>query len=178
MSKISIFCTARSESEAGRIIDDLKSSYYSKHDISALCPEKQAAHLRMDAPEAPGQVLDWLAGIGTVPVPGLGKCLAAGPLMTTLDEAARDGTLSGAAYALANFGIPDHQATHYEDRLKAGNILIGVHTKDPTAANFAREIFKQQGAADITSTAEAPPRNDTLAERRRSSFTPLRFRFW
>ena len=55
-------------------------------------------------------------------------------------------------------GIPEIEAKRYEDKLKTGNYLIAVHAHDGDEKDRAKEIFKNAGAEDIsTSTMSKAP---------------------
>src|ERR1700722_19497079 len=95
MSK-AVFCIASSEGQANQIVQDLKAANFSNNDISVLFPDKGTtrnfAHEKnTKAPEgtvagastglAAGAVLGWLAGIGSLAIPGVGPFIAARPIM-------------------------------------------------------------------------------------------------
>src|SRR6476660_4794199 len=82
-----------------RAVDELKAAGYRNSDISVLFPEnagtKDFAHEKnTKAPEGAtagvasgavlGGALGWLAGIGSLAIPGLGPFIAAGPIMAAL----------------------------------------------------------------------------------------------
>jgi hypothetical protein len=50
-------------------------------------------------------------------------------------------------------GIPEIEAKRYEEKLKAGNYLIAVHTRDGDEEDRAKEIFKDARAEDITTSS-------------------------
>jgi hypothetical protein len=58
-------------------------------------------------------------------------------------------------------GIPEFEAKRYEGKIRAGNILISVHSEDQTRARCAKEIFQQANAQDISVTEEAEVRQAT-----------------
>ena len=166
----SVFCIATSEVQARQIVDDLKLSGFSANDISVLFPDKSTtnnfAHEKnTKAPEGAatgagagallGGTAGWLVGIGALAIPGLGPFIAAGPLMAALSGAAVGGALGGLTGALVGMGIPEFEAKRYEGRVKGGNILISVHSEDHDESKRAKEIFKNNGAEDISSSGEA-----------------------
>ncbi len=170
MSKKSVFCIATSEDQAIRIVDDLKTANFSSNDISVLLPDKTGtkdfAHKQnTKAPEGAttggvaggvlGGAVGWLVGIGALAIPGVGPFIAAGPIMAALGGAAVGGAVGGIAGALIGMGIPEYEAKRYEGKIKGGNVLISVHTEDGTEVKRAKEIFKQAGAEDISSTGES-----------------------
>jgi hypothetical protein len=170
MAKRAVFCIVRNQQEASDIVDDLQSAGFSNNDVSALFPDKGAtrdfAHEKnTKAPEGAatgagvgallGGTLGWLAGIGTLAIPGVGPLIAAGPIMGLLSGAAVGAATGGVAGALVGWGIPELEAKQYEDKVRGGNILMSVHTDDRQELNRAKEIFKRHRAEDISSTGEA-----------------------
>jgi hypothetical protein len=165
-----VFCLARTEAQAIRIVDQLKAAGFSHNDISVLFPDKAgtrdfAHEQHTKAPEGAaagagtggvlGGTLGWLVGIGALAIPGLGPFIAAGPILAALSGAAAGAALGGLTGALIGLGIPEYEAKRYEGKVKEGNLLISVHTEDSTERARARQIFEQEGAEDIADTAEA-----------------------
>jgi uncharacterized membrane protein len=101
-----------------------------------------------------GGVLGWLAGIGSLAIPGIGPFVAAGPIMAALGGAAVGATVGGLTGALVGLGIPEYEAKQYEGKLREGNILISVHSENSTEADKAKKIFEKAGAEDIASASE------------------------
>jgi len=169
MSKKSVFCIARDDSHASRIVDDLKAAGFSNNDISVLLPDKgstkEFAHQKgTKAPEGAvtgagtggvlGGALGWLAGIGALAIPGLGPFIAAGPIMAALSGAAVGATAGGLVGALVGMGIPEYEAKRYEGRLRSGGILISVHSENSDQTKRAKEIFERDQAEDIATAGE------------------------
>jgi len=170
MSKKSVFCIATSREQADRIADQLKNANFSNSDISALFADKATnrdfAHEKnTKAPEGAvtgagtggviGGALGWIAGIGALAIPGVGPFIAAGPIIAALSGAAIGATVGGIAGGLIGLGIPELEAKRYEGKIKAGNILISVHTENSEEITRAKEIFTNAGAQDICTTGEA-----------------------
>jgi hypothetical protein len=165
-----VFCIAKSELQAIDIVDGLKATGFSSGDVSVLFPDKGAsrdfAHeQKTKAPEGAaagagtggvlGGALGWLAGIGTLAIPGLGPFIAAGPIMGALGGAAAGAAVGGVAGALIGMGIPEHEAKLYEGKVRGGNILISVHTEDRAERQRAKEVFEGAGAENVSSKEEA-----------------------
>jgi hypothetical protein len=174
-----VFCIATSESQAESIVNELKTAGFADSDISVLFPDKTgtkdfAHEQHTKAPEGAvtggttlgivGGALGWLAGIGTLAIPGIGPFIAAGPIMAALGGAAVGATVGGIAGALIGMGIPEFEAKRYEGKIRAGNILLSVHTENHTESKRAREIFEQAGAEDISSSSEAGVKEKTARE--------------
>jgi hypothetical protein len=181
MSKKSVFCIAGSREQADRIADQLKTAVFSNNDISVLFPDKGTtrdfAHEKnTKAPEGAvagagaggviGGALGWIAGIGALAIPGVGPFIAAGPIVASLSGAAVGATVGGIAGGLIGLGIPEIEAKRYEGKVKAGNILISVHTENSEEIAKAKDIFTKAGAEDICSTGEAStPKENQAASR-------------
>lgn len=170
MSNKAVFCIVKSDVQATRVVDDLKSAGFSNNDISALFPDKQgtrdfAHEQKTKAPEGAatgagaggllGGTLGWLAGIGALAIPGVGPLIAAGPIVGLLSGAAVGAATGGLTGALIGYGIPELEAKRYEGKVKGGNILLSVHTDDGSEVSRAKEIFKKNNAEDIAYTGEA-----------------------
>jgi hypothetical protein len=170
MSKTSVFCITNSRIQAEQIVNGLRSEGFSNNDISALFPDKATsmdfAHEKhTKAPEGVatgagsggllGGALGWLAGIGSLAIPGVGPLIAAGPIVAALSGAAVGAAVGGIAGALIGMGIPEYEAKRYEGKVKAGNILISVHTESSDEVAQAKEIFKAAGAQDIATSGES-----------------------
>ncbi|MGE0824604.1 MAG: hypothetical protein AB7G75_04075 [Candidatus Binatia bacterium] len=164
-----VFGLAKTERQAIAIVDQLKIAGFAANDISVLFPDKSgsrdfAVEHSTKAPEGAatgagaggvlGGALGWLAGIGTLAIPGLGPFIAAGPIMAALSGAAAGATLGGVSGALVGMGIPEYEATQYEGKLREGKILISVHTDDSTERSRAKEIFDRAEAEGISAKSE------------------------
>jgi hypothetical protein len=101
-----------------------------------------------------GGSLGLLVGMGALAIPGLGPFIAAGPIMAALSGSAVGGSVGLLIGALIGSGIPEYEAKKYEAGLKAGNILISVHTDNEAEIKSANEIMSQEGAKDISLTSE------------------------
>src|ERR1700685_2437893 len=156
---------AKTEQQATSIVNSLKEAGFSNNDVSVLLPDRAGSrdfahehHTKAPEGAATGAVaggvaagvLGWLAGIGTLAIPGVGPLIAAGPILAALSGAAAGGAVGGLGGALVGFGIPEYEAKH-----KNGNILISVHTEDSKERNVAKEIFDHAHASDISYTGEA-----------------------
>src|ERR1700678_4527690 len=151
-------------------VDALKSAGFRNTDISVLFPEnagtKDFAHEKgTKAPEGAtagagtgaviGGGLGWLAGIGALAIPGLGPFIAAGPIVAALAGLGVGGAVGGFTGALIGLGIPEYEAKRYEGRVKNGGILLSVHCDTSEEIKRSKEVMKETGAEDISSTGEA-----------------------
>lgn len=87
-----------------------------------------------------GAIAGAVAAIGTnLILPGLGLVIA-GPLAAGLAGAGAGAATGGIIGALVGAGIPEERAKIYEDGVKKGNIVLGVHARnDEDADYFANE---------------------------------------
>ncbi|MGH7796442.1 MAG: DUF3341 domain-containing protein [Candidatus Binatia bacterium] len=151
-------------------IQALRGANFRVEDISILFPEnegnKDFGHVKATkAPEGAsagaasgaviGGVLGWLAGIGAIAIPGVGPFIAAGPIMAALAGAGVGGTVGGITGSLVGLGIPEYEAKRYEGRVRKGGYLVSVHCDDSEWMRRAKDILRQSGAEDISSTGEA-----------------------
>lgn len=171
-SNKAVFCIAKSNEQAERIVSTLKDDGFVSNDISVLMPDKNgtrdfAHEQHTKAPEGAatgagtggvvGGTLGWLAGIGALAIPGAGPFIAAGPIMAAMGGAAVGAAVGGVTGTLVGMGIPEYEAKQYEGKIREGNALISVHTDNSDEQSRAKDIFKRAGAADISSTSEASP---------------------
>jgi uncharacterized membrane protein len=108
--------------------------------------------------------LGWVAGIGALAIPGVGPFIAAGPIVAALSGAAVGAAVGGIAGGLIGLGIPELEAKRYEGKVKAGNLLISVHTENSDEVKRAKQIFENAGAQDICTTGEASTPSDKKAK--------------
>jgi hypothetical protein len=164
-----VFGIVTTEDQAIRIADRLKAAGFSPNDISVLLPDKTgtrdfAHEQHTKAPEGAaagagtgvvlGGALGWLVGIGALAIPGLGPFIAAGPIMAALAGAGAGAAAGGITGGLIGMGIPELEAKQYEGKIRSGNILISVHAVDGDEVSRAKDIFKNEGAEDISYTGE------------------------
>jgi len=164
-----VFGIFDSKSQVERGVETLKSEGFRNSDVSVLMSSMQSskdfAHEKATkAPEGAttgvatgallGGTLGWLAGIGTLAIPGIGPFVAAGPIMAALAGAGAGGVLGGVTGALIGLCIPEYEAKRYEGLIKNGGILLSVHVDDVDWKKKAFELLKSCGARDISSTSE------------------------
>lgn len=171
MSKnIAVFGIYIDELNAGNAVERLRMAGFRNTDVSVLYSHnvgnKDLAHEKnTKAPEGAaagagsgaliGGALGWLAGVGLLAIPGLGPFVAAGPIMAMLSGAGVVGTVGGVTGALIGAGMPEYEAKRYEGRIHKGGVLLSVHCDDSNFEKKAKQLLKDTGAQDISSTAEA-----------------------
>jgi hypothetical protein len=176
------------ETQAGYIIGELRAAGFDSNDVSALLPDTRgtrdfAHEHKTKAPEgaiagvgaggAIGGTLGLLAGIGAIAIPGLGPLIAAGPLMAALSGAAVGATVGGITGALIGMGIPEIEAKKYEGKVKNGNILLAVHVNNGKGMDRAKEIFKRNGAEDVSTVGEERVPGGTASSWRQTPTKPI-----
>ncbi len=160
----------QSRDTAELAVDQMLAAGFRNEDISVLLQDnagtKDFAHEKATkAPEGTttgaltggtiGGTLGLLAGIGALAIPGLGPFIAAGPIMGTLAGLGTGGLVGGVIGALVGMGIPEYEAKRYEGRIKSGGILLSVHCDNSDWVSRAKDMLKQTGAEDVSSTGEA-----------------------
>ncbi len=168
--KKAVFCIVRDYMGASNVVSQLKAAGFGSNDISVLMPDKGGtrdfAHEHSTkAPEGAvagagaggvlGGALGWLAGIGSLAIPGVGPFVAAGPIMAALSGAAVGAAVGGIGGMLVGLGIPEFEAKRYEGKIQGGNVLVSVHSDNSDETKRAREVFERAGAEDISTSSEA-----------------------
>src|SRR6202521_3170375 len=169
--KVGVFGIYSSRTAVENAKDSLVRAGFPTSDISVLLPEGLGGPKAMGtekatkAPEGTaagvatggviGGTLGLLAGIGLLAIPGLGPFIAAGPIVAGLAGLGIGGAVGGITGALIGMGIPEFEAKRYEGRLKRGGILLSVHCDTSDDIKRAKEVLKNTGAEDVSSTGEA-----------------------
>lgn len=109
-----------------------------------------------------GAIAGLLIGIGAIAVPGVGALLIGGPLAaalglsgaaaTTVSGAATGALAGGLIGALTGLGVPEEDARLYEERIKAGGILVMVPAKSDDTADVKQTL--EDNNADQVRTVE------------------------
>jgi hypothetical protein len=165
-----VYCLVRSDTQAIRIANRLKTSGFSPSDISILSPDRGGARdlAHQDSTKAPeaaiagagtgailGGALGWLVGVGSLAIPGVGPLIAAGPILAALSGIALGGAAGGLTGALVGLGIPEYEAQQYEGKLREGNLLLSVHAEDSDEASRIHQIMTEEKAESISTGSEA-----------------------
>src|SRR5450755_2265067 len=169
--KVGVFGIYASRLAVENATGSLITAGFPASDISVLMPETLGGGKYMGtekatkAPEGTaagataggiiGGTLGVLAGIGLLAIPGLGPFIAAGPIMAGLAGLGVGGAVGGVTGALVGLGIPEFEAKRYEGHLKKGGILLSVHCDTSEEIKSAKEILKETGAEDVSSTGES-----------------------
>jgi hypothetical protein len=135
------------------LLQDNKSSRDFAHEKNTKAPEGTATGVT--AGGVIGGTLGLLAGIGALAIPGVGPFIAAGPIMGALAGLGVGGAVGGLIGALVGMGIPEYEAKRYEGWIKEGGVLLSAHCDTSEQITVAKDILKETGAEDISSSGEA-----------------------
>jgi len=167
MAKKSVFCIAASRAQAEQIVADLKDAGFSNDVVSVLFAKKAAMRdfaresysKGLEGIDALGGVvggaLAWLGGVAELGVPGAGPFIAAGPVLGALSGGMMGAKVGGIAGGLIGMGVPELEAKRYEGKIKAGNLLLSVHTESMDEIADAERIFEDGDVEDICATGES-----------------------
>lgn len=170
MKNISAFGIYSDQATVSEAISALKAAGFRSTDMSVLYPEnlgsKDFGHEKhTKAPEGAvagggsgaiiGAAVGWLAGAGSLMIPGLDVLAASGPVMGMLSAMGVGITVGGLAGAVAGASVPEYEARRYEGSIRRSGILLSVHCDDEKWAKQAMQLLKQTGARDISSAGEA-----------------------
>jgi hypothetical protein len=165
-----VFGIFGSRTGAETAVGNLRDAGFSSTDIAILMPESLSTReigteKASKAPEGTtagagtgaviGGVLGWLAGIGSLAIPGVGPFIAAGPIVAALAGIGVGGAVGGLTGGLIGLGIPEYEAKRYEGRLTQGGVLLSVHCDTSDEINRAKKILEVSGGEDISSTGES-----------------------
>jgi len=134
----------------------LAADHHASGDLAAEIHAK-AAHGAFSAGNIGGG-LGWLAGLGTLAIPGIGLFVAAGPILGFLTGIAVGrslGSLSGAM--IEEMGIPDSSVPQYDAALKEGKIILSARCEDAALRERIIEVMQQAGLDAVGSTPETVP---------------------
>ena len=155
------------EDRAREAINDLKSQGFDDREISLIAKDKQdesrgeggsgdtGGGLTMERQDLStgvisggtlGGIAGILAGAGALLIPGVGPIIAAGPLAAFLTGVVGGGIIGG----LVDFGIPEEQGRHLENRVKQGDILVTLKVEDDEVDSVS-SILNKYGAEDVES---------------------------
>ena len=148
-----VYCLCSSEPQANAILTHLRSAGFSS-EISVLLQERaKTKNISVKEDAVRGAKIGGIVGaLLALAVPGLGAALAVGPILAALGGAASGGAvggLAGGSGAFKPLGLPESVSRRLHERIRAGYILIAVHSDDAHERETATRIFKAEGADDI-----------------------------
>jgi len=163
-----VYCLATSEPQANTILTELRNLRFPSSNISVILPANRSdtkdISMKEDAIRGAetggvlGGILGWVAGVSLLAIPGVGAFIAAGPLVSALGGAVAGGVvggLAGGSGAVHPLGLPKEVSRRIEDGLRAGDILISVHSDDPTLRQRAAAVFRTAGAEIVHDSDES-----------------------
>ncbi len=69
--------------------------------------------------------------------------------MAALSGLGAGGAVGGIIGGLVGWGIPEYEAKRYEDRLKAGGVLLAICCLSDDLAKKVKDILIRNGAQDV-----------------------------
>lgn len=147
-----------------RVLNELKASGFAPEQVSLVAKDQgvtreitettgmgggEGAGVGAVAGGITGGLLGWLVGIGALAIPGIGPIVAAGALATTLGGAAIGAATGGLIGALVDLGIPEEEATYYQEGIGRGGMLLTVHANSDAQLYEANEIMRRNNGTDV-----------------------------
>ena len=161
--------TFRDEAKANQYYSDLRDRGYTEDDVHVIMSDDTRERYNRNVSEVEieqgskaaegagvgaavggtaGGVIGALVGIGgAVIVPGIGA--VAGPLAGALAGAGAGGAGGSLLGALVGAGIPEDQAKVYENDVKDGGIVMGVHPKNDDDRTYLNDRYREYGAENV-----------------------------
>lgn len=158
-----IFAIFSDSNDAGDAVSELKQEGYD--DISIVTRNSKGGVKQTDADDgvpdvaegaatgaAVGGLAGLLAGVAGLAIPGLGPLFVVGSLATSwgLTGAALGALTGGLVAALTSSGLSEDVAKAYEERVKAGDVLISVDTDSED--DDVQAILEKHHAEEVTVT--------------------------
>lgn len=130
-------CMSRGLAE--RVIDGLLEGGIMNNSVSVLLVDDQKA----------AGTFGLLADVTLLIIPGLGRAIAAGPIVQTLKEI--NGIPHGELpHALFGMGLPTDEAAHYQASLRKGAVLLAVHCESGEQLSQLTPMLERRGVTDTT----------------------------
>lgn len=96
-----------------------------------------------------GALIAGLTAVGTIATGGVGL-IAAGPIVAALAGAGAGALAGGAVGTAVGLAIPENEIKFYNDALRKGSVLVGVHCESPAQERIAKDVFKAAGAQKVS----------------------------
>jgi hypothetical protein len=160
----------RDRTQANRVYTWLRDRGYTADEINVLMSDQtRAAYDTADEEEivssgthaaegmatggaigtAVGATLAAIAAIGTsVMVPGLG-IVVAGPILAAFAGAGAGAVAGGLIGGLIGLGIPESNARAYEEALRDGGVVVGVHPHAGDGIDTIRDHFEKHHGENV-----------------------------
>lgn len=172
-----LFGVFQNTSDANAALDHLYKAGVGKNNVSVIVSDAVTKKQVIDETDTPGERIvegaasgattgavvgalgGLLIGIGAITIPGVGGLLIAGPVASALGltgaaATAASGAVGGAIAggligSLVNLGLPQEQATLYEERIKSGDILLIVNADSEVERATSEDVFQKHNASEI-----------------------------
>jgi len=112
----------------------------------------------------------WAIGIAAGLLPAIGPIVAGGILGSILASAAGGAAVAGLAGALIGLGIPEEEASYYENEFKSGRTIVTVKTT--TRQDEARRILGLHSSYDMESRPDRIAGSTTATSGRTQTASP------
>jgi hypothetical protein len=122
------------------------------HPISAGVRNMKAASV--DVSEEAAQTITWLATLGGVVIPGVGRLVGSREYLQALAQSDSRIEDTGRGGVLASLGIPAEAAARYEARVRLDASLVFVSCDGAAGSEWAREILRRLRAEEVRSLGE------------------------
>jgi hypothetical protein len=148
-----VYCITPDEHRANAILTALRGAGFSS-EISVVIGDRAESRdmsLKEDAVRG-AKVGGIIGALIALTLPGIGEVLVMGPLLAALTGAAAGGAvggLAGGSGAVGKVSLPTDVAERFNQGVSKGEILISVHTDDPSLRHKALEIFEAENAEYI-----------------------------
>ena len=107
----------------------------------------------------------WGLGIAAGVLPAIGPVIAGGTLAAILASAAGTAAAGGIAGGLIGAGIPEEEATYYQEQVESGRTVVSVHTSDEAHYQRATSILDGANAYDYDRRESDYARDEKAAQR-------------
>ena len=96
-----------------------------------------------------GAIAAAVAAVGTsIALPGLGLVIA-GPIAAAIAGAGAGAASGGLIGALVGWNMPEERVKQYEEGMKNGGILLGLHTRDDSDAKHLENAWKSNRGQNV-----------------------------
>ncbi len=96
-----------------------------------------------------GAIAAAVAAVGTsLVIPGLGLVIA-GPLAAAIAGAGAGAATGGIVGALVGWGLPEERVKQYDEGIRNGGILMGVHPRNKDDAAYFEDTWKANRAEGV-----------------------------
>ena len=129
--------------------DDTRKKYFTKGETELGTKAWEDAGKGAAIGGGVGATIAALAAIGTtLALPGLGL-LIAGPIAAAFAGAGAGALTGGLIGALVGYGIPEERAKVYEQGIKDGGIVMGVHPRNDEDADYLEKDWRANRGEEV-----------------------------